>query len=143
VKQYFLFILCGFALLFGCSVVKEKPHILENGLSIKDKTILSFLRTTELKYIEIQASDLTEAMNILNKHIVKECGYPSGVSYVVQPQQIEVHSSDPFDSSVKSIHDIGHSVSIKVNSASLENVIMLIASQSGYKVKLSNGIIFY
>jgi hypothetical protein len=40
-------------------------------------------------------------------------------------------------------HGVGNSVSIQMTSASIEEVLTRIASQTGYKVRLSNGIIFY
>ncbi|MDX9776839.1 MAG: hypothetical protein RBT40_12970 [Petrimonas sp.] len=141
-RKYFLLTICVL-ILSGCSIFNSTPRIPENNLSMEDKTLLSFLRTTNLTNIEIKSSDLTEAMSLLNMHIVKEIGYPNGVSYVIHPHETESLASDPFDASAKSIHVIGSSVSIKFNSASLENILMQIASQTGYKVRLSNGIIFY
>ena len=140
-----LFFLCACVVMLslGCSVCKETPYIPERGLSTKDKTLLSFLRTTTLKNIEIQSPDLTGAMDLLNKHIVGELGYPNGVSYIVQSHETKSVISDPFDSSKVETHGVGNSVSIQMTSASIEEVLTRIASQTGYKVRLSNGIIFY
>lgn len=134
---------CLLTLLFGCSAFQEMPHILDHDLTIKDKELLSFLRTTMLKNIEIQASDLPEAMNLLNMHISKELGYPNGVSYVIRSNEIKSLTSDPFATSASSIHFIGNLVSIRIDNASLEKILMTMALQSGYKVRLSNGIVFY
>jgi len=54
-----------FIILIGCSTFQEMSRIPDQGLAIKDKTILSFLRTTTLKNIDIQASDLPEAIKYL------------------------------------------------------------------------------
>jgi hypothetical protein len=142
-KKLFLLGTSVVVLSFGCSVCKHTPCISEEGLSMKDKALLSFLRTTNLKNIEIQSTDLMGAMNLLNMHIVRELGYPSGVSYVIQPHETNSVISDPFDSSKAEAHGVGNSVSIQITSASVEEVLTRIASQTGYKVKLSNGIIFY
>ncbi len=82
-------------------------------------------------------------MDLLNKHIVGELGYPDGVSYTVQSHETKSVISDPFDLSKVETHGVGNSVSIQMTSASVEEVLTRIASQAGYKVRLSNGIIFY
>jgi hypothetical protein len=53
---------------------------------------------------------------------------------------------DPFDTSSAGSskpHPVGKAVFVKMNDTPLEEILVVIASQSGFNVKLSNGIVFY
>lgn len=140
-KKHFLAVF-SLVLLFGCADSQKSSCFSVQGMSDADKKILSKLRTTTLKNVVIQTPDLPTAMETLNKLITEKEGYPNGISYVIQGCGKESYALDPFAVVTNSSLFVGRSVSVKIDKASLKDILIAIASQSGYKIKLSNGIVF-
>jgi len=142
-RCFIYFVLFSFVFLNGC--VSGRLRSSQNVLLLSNTKNELFLYLNEVYFedIRVDEKNIFLALDSVNDLIASKFGNNRRFSFLIQMAEKSNTALDPFEK--KSIAENGHSfekISLHLKKCTLLNVLEVIASQSRYKLKIGDSIVF-